>query len=165
MFLKGLLVKLKNKSMQGTWGKSHFKTRMPFYFSRFFCNFHMCLGNFKMPFLLLCYISFLFTETSCPSSAPRTASETTSEPPRTHTKEQMHVFWSFSFVIFEFFNVLAKKEQIATTRLLDRVVKFFGQGTGSDLKIEQSSTLGYPSGPGKVKGGSDLVLSRSWSAC
>ena len=145
MFLKGLLVKLKNKSMQGTWGKSHFKTRMPFYFSRFSAIF--TCGNLKVPFLLLCYISLLFTETSCPSSAPRTASETTSEPPRTHTKEQMHVFWSFSFVIVEFFNVLAKKEQIVTTRLLDRVVKFFGQGTGSDLKIEQSSTLGYPSGP------------------
>ena len=39
---------------------------------------------------------------------------------------------------------------MTTTRLLGRVVTIFEQGTSSDLKIEQSSTLGYSQGPGNT---------------
>ena len=126
------------------WGKSPFKNKCLSIFQRFFCNFHI----FILKCSFCCFVTFLCCLLKLVAPHQRHG-QLLKQPLNLHglTKKKMHVFWSFSFVIVEFFNVLAKKEQIVTTRLLDRVVKFFGQGTGSDLKIEQSSTLGYPSGP------------------
>ena len=126
MFLKGLLVKLKKtKVCKGRGGNPILKHACLSIFPGFSAIFTCVLEILKCPFC--CFVTFLFCLLKLVAPHQHHG-QLLKQPLNLHglTKKKMHVFWSFSIVIFEFFNVLAKKEQIVTTRLLDRVVKFFG---------------------------------------